>query len=740
MINDKKQVISDWMHFILPILVILAVVAVRVVDLDFIKGARFAVFDTYQRLQPRQYQNLPVRVIDIDNDTLAKLGQWPWSRTKVAELVTQLKAMGASAIGFDAVFAEMDRTSPQNIAQLWQQNLGIPSQLQEQISRLPNHDLLFADAMKKAGNVVLSFSLSDDPGEVKPLLNFEVRSASKSYLDTLPFSPSSIKNIDILEQAAAGNGSYDISAETDNIVRRLPLLFHLGNNAYPSLVLELLRIQEHSKFIRVLTVKDTEPAEIAAVQVGRYTIPTDYLSNLWISFTPHSHKRVIPVWKILEKKQQFDLKNCIVIIGTSATGLKDQRATPLNPFASSVEIHVNALEQILLGKFLYIPSWAMPLDIALVVGWGLFFIIGMRYLGPVTCLFWSVLFISLSVIASWTAFQRYGWLIDPSYSSVGTLLIYFVVAIINFVKTELERNNVRNAFNRYLSPSLTEQLVKNPTKLELGGEMRDMTILFCDIRGFTTISEQFDAHGLTQFVNRFLTPMTIVILENQGTIDKYIGDCIMAFWNAPLEDKDHAVHAANSALLMLEQLVKLNHDQQLLAEKEQREFIPINVGIGLNSGVCCVGNMGSEMRFDYSVLGDDVNLAARLESQSKTYEVSIVLGEATQQQISHFFALLELDLIQVKGKLKAVRIFTLLGDKSVKDSENFHRLAKLHQEMLVCYRARQWQKALHLLEQCRQMKEFPLQNFYNFYERRVLLFINNPPPDNWNGVYVATDK
>ncbi len=739
MINEKKQVISDWMHFILPILVMLAVAAVRVVDLDFIKSARFAVFDTYQRLQPREYQNLPIRVIDIDNDTLARFGQWPWSRTKVAELVTQLKAMGASAIGFDVVFAEMDRTSPQNIAQLWQQNLGINAKLQEEIVKLPNHDLLFADAMKKADNVVLSFSLSDDPGEVKPRLNFEVRAASKSYLDGLRFFPSSIKNIDLLEQAAAGSGSYDISAETDNIVRRVPLLFHLGNNAYPSLALELLRVQQHSKFIRVLT-KDTEPAEIVGVQVGRYTIPTDELSNLWVSFTPHSPKRVIPVWQVLEKKQNIDVKNCIVIIGTTATGLVDRRATPLNPFASSVEIHVNALEQILLGKFLYVPRWAMPLDIALVIGWGLFFIVGMRYLGPVRCLFWGVLFISLSTMASWTAFQRYGWLIDPIYSSVGILLIYFVVAIINFVKTELERNNVRNAFNRYLSPSLTEQLVKNPTKLELGGEMRDMSILFCDIRGFTTISEQFDAHGLTQFVNRFLTPMTIVILENQGTIDKYIGDCIMAFWNAPLEDKDHAIHAASSALLMLDQLVKLNHQQELLAEKENREFIPINVGIGLNSGVCCVGNMGSEMRFDYSVLGDDVNLAARLESQSKTYEVTTVIGEATQQKINPFFALLELDLIQVKGKLKAVRIFTLLGDKTVKESEDFKHLSYLHHEMLVCYRARNWQKALDLLNECRQIEGFELKNFYNFYERRILFFISNPPPENWNGVYVATDK
>jgi adenylate cyclase len=738
--KTKYGFIRDWFHLILSIFTIFIIVAIRWVDVDFISRTRFNIFDGYQRFLPREHKILPVRIIDIDDATLEKQGQWPWSRTKVAELVTQLKAMGATVIGFDAIFAEFDRTSPQNIVQLWQQNFAISPDLQATLKKLPNHDLLFAQAIKNAGNVVLSFALSSESTPITPPLNATLTADNKDYLTALPVFSSSVKNIALLEQAAVGSGSYDIEAEADSIVRRLPLLFRLNDKVYPSLVLESLRIKEKVQTISIQTSREHRQIRIISVTVGHYTIPTDAQGNIWLYFPKTIHNHAIPVWKILAKAADVNVKNCIVIIGTSATGLIDQRATPLNPFASSVDIHVNALEQIMLKKFLSVPAWSKTLDISLIIGWGLFFISVMRYIGPVICLFLAISFASFFAAVSWTMFERSGVLIDPVYASVGVLIIYFVVALINFVKTELERNNVRNAFNRYLSPSLTEQLVKNPNKLELGGEMRDMTILFCDIRGFTTISEQFDAHGLTHFINRFLTPMTIVILENQGTIDKYIGDCIMAFWNAPLDDKDHAIHAAKSALVMLDELVILNEQQKLLAERENRRFIPINIGIGLNSGLCCVGNMGSEQRFDYSVLGDDVNLASRLEGQSKNYEVSIVIGEATQQKVKHLFALLELDLIQVKGKLRAVRIFTLLGDKTLKESLEFRQLAQLHQEMLLNYRSKNWLEALNLVRQCQQVKEFPLYKFYKIYERRISFFMENPPPEDWSGVYVATEK
>jgi len=265
-------------------------------------------------------------------------------------------------------------------------------------------------------------------------------------------------------------------------------------------------------------------------------------------------------------------------------------------------------------------------------------------------------------------------------------------------------------------------------------------LLFCDIRGFTTISEQFDAHSLTGFINRFLTPMTDVIMAREGTIDKYMGDCIMAFWNAPLDDDRHADHGVESALAMMEGLVGLNAEIEAEAVAENKRFIPINVGIGLNTGIVCVGNMGSDQRFDYSVLGDDVNLAARLEGQSKTYGVDIVIGENTLAQL-HDKATLELDLIQVKGKTEPVRIHCVLGRKEYLESPEFNALKDSHKAMLKAYLEQRWDDALELLETCRGlMGDKNLTTLYDLYEERVGDFKANPPGDDWDGVFVATSK
>jgi len=283
-------------------------------------------------------------------------------------------------------------------------------------------------------------------------------------------------------------------------------------------------------------------------------------------------------------------------------------------------------------------------------------------------------------------------------------------------------------------------LADDPTKLTLGGEMRDMTVLFCDVRGFTTISEQFDAVGLTRFINRFLTPMTEVIMDRRGTIDKYMGDCIMAFWNAPLDDPEHAANGCRSALRMLEERDSLNAKLKEEAEAEDRKFIPVNIGIGLNTGSICVGNMGSEQRFDYSVLGDDVNLASRLEGQSKTYGVHIVIGENTANQVPDF-AVVELDLIKVKGKTEAVRIFAVLGDDDEAKTERFQKLKVAHDALLQAYRGQQWEQVAELDRVCRSLiGDYFIEGFYDLIAERVEEFRANPPGADWDGVFVATSK
>ncbi|MBM3571087.1 MAG: adenylate/guanylate cyclase domain-containing protein, partial [Alphaproteobacteria bacterium] len=337
------------------------------------------------------------------------------------------------------------------------------------------------------------------------------------------------------------------------------------------------------------------------------------------------------------------------------------------------------------------------------------------------------------------------FLFDPVYPSAVILMVYIAESLILYFRSEAERRTVRTAFSRYMSPALVAQLAQHPERLKLGGQMRDMTLLFCDIRGFTTISEQFDAEGLTRFINRFLTPMTDVILGKQGTIDKYMGDAIMAFWNAPLDDPHHAANACRAALTMIADLSALNQNWRKEAEAEGRPFRPVDIGIGLNSGLCCVGNMGSDQRFDYSVLGDDVNLASRLEGQSKTYGVAIVVGENTRARAPGF-ATLEIDLIKVKGKTKPVRIFTLAGDEAEVASNSFQTLKSTHDAMMAAYRGQDWNGAERSLEQCREMVKGRsraagrFDGLYDVYAERIAEFRARPPGPDWDGVYVAMTK
>jgi len=312
-----------------------------------------------------------------------------------------------------------------------------------------------------------------------------------------------------------------------------------------------------------------------------------------------------------------------------------------------------------------------------------------------------------------------------------TLLVYF--------RTERERQQVRSAFGRYLAPALVERLAADPSRLKLGGELRPMTLLFSDIRGFTGISERFDAEGLTNFMNRYLTPMTEVVLENGGTVDKYIGDAVMAFWNAPLDNPEHAKSACRAALAMLEQLKLLNAELKDEAEKAGREHIKINIGIGLNSAVCCVGNMGSQQRFDYSVLGDGVNLASRLEGQTKAYGVATLIGEETRSLASEFAAI-EVDLVRVKGKTAPARVFTLLGGPERAQTDAFRALEALQAGFLVAYRAAQWDAAERALAQLREAGGAELAGLCAVYAERIAEFRKDPPLAGWDGVYVAETK
>ncbi|MGA8498857.1 MAG: adenylate/guanylate cyclase domain-containing protein, partial [Xanthobacteraceae bacterium] len=330
-----------------------------------------------------------------------------------------------------------------------------------------------------------------------------------------------------------------------------------------------------------------------------------------------------------------------------------------------------------------------------------------------------------------------------TYPLISSWLIYLALTFVNYFREQKQRQQIRSAFGFYLSPHMVEQLARSPEKLVLGGEERRMTILFSDVRGFTSISEHYkdDPQGLTHLMNRFLTPLTNAIIERKGTIDKYIGDAIMAFWNAPVDDDEQEVNACDAALAMQERAGALNAELKQEADASGGVFMPLRIGIGLNTGPCVVGNMGSDFRFNYSVLGDTVNVASRLEARTKDYRLPLVIGSRTAERASDKFTTMEIDLIQVKGKKQPEAVFTVLGRGELEQDPHCRELRELNAQMLASYRKQQWDVALALIERCRKAANgIDVSGLYDMYVERIATYRAEPPPADWDGVYEAESK
>jgi len=407
-----------------------------------------------------------------------------------------------------------------------------------------------------------------------------------------------------------------------------------------------------------------------------------------------------------------------------------------------VDVHVQTVEQILSGHFMERPDWADGMEKIFILVMGMTLILLTPHFGAMPGASISLGTAIGAAAMSWYLYTDKLLLVDPIYPGIAILMVYLASSSIMYLQTEAERERVRGAFSQYLSPALVEQLAKEPNRLRLGGESRNMSFLFCDVRGFTSISESYKSNpqGLTRLINRFLTPLTDAILARKGTIDKYMGDCIMAFWNAPMDVERHAYYGCQSALAMMAEMAPLNERLEAEAIEEGRKHVPLKVGIGLNSGPAVVGNMGSELRIDYSVLGDTVNLAARLEGQSKAYGVDIVIGETTHAQVPEL-ATLFLDNIKVKGKTEAVTIFCLVGDEEVTESQGFQTLKQFHNQMIEAYLEQDWNRAIKRLKECRLLcAPYNIDGFYDLYETRILHFQAESPGEDWDGVFVATTK
>ncbi len=715
-----------------------AFLGLRITDPFPLEELRVRTFDAYQIIQPRATTQRPVVIIDIDEKSLARFGQWPWPRTRVADLVKRLTELGAAAIAFDIVFAEPDRLSPSAVADVYRD---LDEESRAKLRALPSNDQVLADVIRQ-GPVILGES-GLPKFVAQPELNLPLTGLATLGDDPRPYLlkfPGLLRNIKVLEEAAPGRGLFTIRTERDGIVRRVPMIMEAQGDLMPSLTFEMLRIVTKSDTILV----KTDEAGVKSVSVPGFEVPTDRNGQLWVHFARHDAARYVSAADVLEGTVGPDLiSRKLILIGTSAVGLLDVKTTPIDPVMPGVEVHAQVLESALTRSVLSQPNYAIGAELLAAVLFGAAIIWLAPVLSPMVLLAFGAVIVSMMVATSWYFYTQHRLLIDFTFPLLASTSIYLVLVFSSYFREQAQRRRIRSAFGQYLSPALVEQLAQSPEKLVLGGEERDMTIMFSDVRGFTTISESFksDPQGLTSLMNRFLTPLTNAILDRKGTIDKYMGDAIMAFWNAPLNDKEHQINACEAALDMIDRIQALNVEREHEAKEAGKLFIPMNVGIGVNTGVCVVGNMGSNLRFDYSVLGDSVNLASRLEGQSKSYGLPIIVGSKTALAAKDRFAILEIDFITVKGKNEPEVIYAIAGREDVAQSGRFQRLRNLNIEMLSCYRSRDWDGALAAITKGRiadELKSF--QVLYDLYSERIAAFRETPPPDNWNGVFALTTK
>ena len=701
----------------------------------------FLLFDNFQRAEPRPYEDAGVRVVDIDEETIRRLGQWPWPRTDIALLTDRLTEAGAAAIAYDIVLSEPDRTSPPRLAK----RLALDPAARATLAGLPDNDVLLAESFAKAP-VVTGFFLTHDAYRrtVQPKAGFALSGTEPTRLAS--FSDA-IAPLPGLEAAARGNGFVSIATDSDAIVRRAPLIARNGAAIVPSLSLEALRVAHGAGAVIIKTGDGSGEigggGDVVSIKVGQFEVPTTRSGDLWMRYTAPVPGRTIPAWRILSgalgpEQLRSEVEGRIIFVGAGAIGLRDLVSTPLRDRELGVMVHAQAAEQMILGHFLVRPDWAPGLEIALMLALGIGIAVLLPKIGALKGAVVGAGAIGLTGAGSWYAYTAHHFLLDPTWPAMGVATVYLVQTILTFYREERQRAYIHHAFDRYLSPELVKRIADDPALLELGGVEREMSVLFADIRGFSRIAEKLAPSEVIAFMVKFLTPMTDLLLGYKATIDKYIGDAVLAFWNAPLDDPDHHVNAARAALAMQVRLSELN--TEMIARGDGTWPGEVKIGIGLNSGPCCVGNIGSERRLSYSLIGDPVNLASRLESLSKFYGVPILMGDNLAQHLGDF-AVLPIDRVRVVGRAKSETVHVLLGDETVRKSPEFAALAAAHLAMLEAYFGQKWDKAAEINDRNEQQATgFGLAKLVMLYRDRIIAFAATPPPDGWDGVYEASSK
>ncbi|MEX6634262.1 CHASE2 domain-containing protein [Hyphococcus lacteus] len=694
-----------------------------------INVARDRVFDQFQRFSPRDYNQSPVRVVEIDDAALERYGQWPWPRHRFATIVDKLNEAGAAAIVFDVIFAEPDRTSPSNVATSW---LNAP-ELSPIVSELGatnlsqvDHDRRFAAALEAAPTVLhLTARSGASDADCPPALAKVQGMSANDLARVAPSFRNVVPPLPIFREAASGEGFARAALADDAIVRSVPLIALAcdGAEVFPSLALEALRVAAprlDPKFAPSAFVKAAEKGpcrihvtgvaqeSVSEVILCRLRFPTTDDGQLWIHYSPVDSllKRRLSVVDIIDGSPDEiadAVKGRIVMIGASAEGLRDVLVTPLGDDRPGVHIHAEVIEQALAGETLF-RAWGLmrPLEIILAV-FVSFLLLAFLPRIPAATGFVIWLVLSVGIFGgAYLAFSASGLLIDPVTPGLVLGTSFLAAFVVMFQQEQIARKFIRGAFGKFLSPLILERLERDPTLLKLEGEQREITAFFSDIRGFTTISESLTPPQVTAMLNQYFTPMTRIVVEHRGLVDKYMGDGLAAMWNAPIDVDDHPAQAARAALQMLKSLENLNAGWR----KDKDLPLPeIKIGIGLHTAEARVGNFGSEDHLEYSMLGDMVNLTSRLEALTKEYGVPIIMSEETKNRIPEF-ASVPLGTFTVKGRSDPTVIFALVGDEAVADKPSFHAFKQSFETAVIALDEGELSLALEQFADCRSGETF----------------------------------
>lgn len=708
----------DWPTRVTGLILVLLLSGLQAWDPPLVEAARLRVFDQLQRWAPRAAPlDAPVTIIDIDDDSLAEIGQWPWPRTVFAELVDKLGGLGPRAIVFDVLFAEGDRLSPPAYARLLEP---VDARMAAVLRSLPSSEERLAEALRRfpvvlgeagAASVERRFSRGRDPPVSIAWLGGDAHRA-------LPAFAHGITALPTLAAAARGLGLVTVPAEVDGVVRRAPTLALVGERVLPSLPLEAVRVAAGSG---TLIVRGDERG-VRSVTLDGLSIPTDSDGRVWLRFTPRRGELYVPAAQVLAGAVAAErIRGKIVLVGSSAVSLGDVKVTPVAGNTPGVEIQAQLIESMLAGDLLRRPPALVGAELVVVLGLGLLLAwFGIRlpasYFPPLLALLLVV-----AAATTWLAYTRAGYLIDATYPAFALALLLFWLAMAKYIREETGRRTLRHAFGHYLSPVMVDRLIRNPVALALEGDRRPLTVLFSDIRDFTALTESYadDPEGLTRLLNRYFTAMTEEVLAQEGTIDKYIGDSIMAFWNAPLDDPQHARHACLAALRMVRRLELLNEELAAEAAAAGSAAPPLRAGIGIETGLCFVGNLGSAQRFNYSVIGDAVNVASRLEATSKVHGLPIIVGAHVRAACPDL-AFLPIGTVQLRGRRGMSVIYALLGDEAVAGKPMWTELEMSQNVLLLALNDRSGVAIEKALRRCEDLaRDLDLSGRYRGYAQTV---------------------